>query len=332
VEFKATDGKTSLVIVSEAEVIEKGRTLMRLRDVKGYLSKFVPLMDNYGTKDFHFVIEENKGLIKTKTQFQSGKPSYRRLKFQTFQDNFPSVKSFDDPDLILNSVILKKGINRVLHCVNAKEVRRALTGVNVTIDAGRIVFAGANGVKLAEFGFNTAADIEQKSYILSYGLASILRAVLEDDAQVFLKFEGRHAYIKSNNIYIVGSLIINESYPDYKAMFELVNVLRVPRIDFSDTVTTVMDVLDPEDNKRLSVKLSGNELILKNDVVETSQEFDDTFEHELDVDVNGEYLDSILRDFTGTMVDIHFTHGNNYIVFKGEDENHTALLSIVKRR
>jgi DNA polymerase III sliding clamp (beta) subunit (PCNA family) len=306
--------------------------LIRFRDIKGYVTKFVPLMDDYGTKNFHFVVEDGKGLIKTKTQFQSSKPSYRKLKFQTFKDNFPSAKSFDDPDVILNSVILKKGINRVLHCVNPNEVRRALTGVNVTIDAGRVVFAGANGVKLAEFGFNTAADIERKSYILSYGLASILRAILDDDAQVFIKFEGRYTYVKSNNVYIVGGLIINESYPDYKPMFELTHVLRIPRLDFSDTVNTIMDVLDPEDNRRLSVMFAGNSLTLKNDLVETTQEFEEPFAHELDVDVNGEYLDSILKDFSGTMLDVHFTPGNNYIVFKGEDENHTALLSIVTRR
>jgi len=103
-------------------------------------------------------------------------------------------------------------------------------------------------------------------------------------------------------------------------------------LDFSDTVNTVMDVLDKEDNHRLSMTFAGNSLKLKNDLVETTQEFEESFAHELDIDVNGEYLDSILRDFSGTMLDIHFTPGNNYIVFKGEDENHTALLSIVKRR
>jgi len=332
VEFKATDGSSSIVVTNEAEVVKKGKALIRFRDIKGYVTKFVPLMDDYGTKNFHFVVEDGKGLIKTKTQFQSGKPSYRKLKFQTFKENFPAAKSFEDPDVILNSVILKKGINRVLHCVNSNEVRRALTGVNVTIDAGRVVFAGANGVKLAEFGFNTAADIERKSYILSYGLASILRSILDDDAQVFIKFEGRYAYVKSNNVYIVGGLIINESYPDYKPMFELTHVLRIPRLDFSDTVNTIMDVLDPEDNRRLSVTFAGSGLTLKNDLVETTQDFEEPFAHELDVDVNGEYLDSILRDFSGTMLDVHFTPGNNYIVFKGEDENHTALLSVVKRR
>jgi DNA polymerase III sliding clamp (beta) subunit (PCNA family) len=290
-------------------------------------------MDDYGTKDFHFVADDGKGLIKTKTQFQSGKPSYRRLKFQIFDTgNYPSVKSFDDPDVILNSVILKKGINRVLHCVNPNEVRRSLTGVNVTIDTGRVVFAGANGIKLAEFGFNTAADIERKSYIMGYGLSSILRAILDDDAQVFMKFEGRYAYVKSNNIYLVGGLVINESYPDYRTMFKLENTVRIPRLDFSDTVNTIMDVLDPEDNRRLSLTFSGNALTLKNDRVETSQEFDDAFEHELDIDVNGECLDSILRDFSGTTLEVRFTPGNNYIVFRGEDENHTALLTVVKRR
>lgn len=335
VKFKATDGSVNLIVDSDqCEIVNKGKALVQFRDVKGYISKFVPLVDDYGTKDFHFVVENNAGLIKTKTQFQSGKPSYRRLKFKTFNnETYPTVKPFGEAQLIINSSILKRGIGKVMHCVNPGEVRKSITGLNVTIKEDGIVFAGTNGVKLAEFEMDINADIEQSSYIFRYNFATILRSVLDDDAQVFMRFEGRHVYIKSNDMYIIGSLIINESYPNYKPMFELEKVITFPSLDFLDSVHTVMDVLDPEDNSRLSIIFEGSNLTLRNDIVESVQDFNDPFEANLDIDVNGEFLDSILSGFVGEKLELHFTEGNNYIVFKSpESDKHTALLTVVKRR
>lgn len=335
VKFKSTDGSTTLVITNDqCDIISTGRVLLRLRDVSGYISKFVPLVDGYGTKDFHFIVEGPEGLLKAKTYFQSTKPSYRRLRFETFKsDIYPSVKPFDEAQLILNSSILKRGISKVMYCVNPGDVRRSITGVNVIIKDDAIVFAGTNGIKLAEFELDINADIENSSCIFKYSFASVLRSVLDDDAQVFMKFEGSHAYIKSNDVYIIGSLIINESYPNYKAMFELEKIITVPRLDFTDSVHTVMDVLDPEDNHRLTVNFNDTKLFLKNDVVESVQEFDDPFESNLDIDINGEFLDSILYNFIGEKLELHFTEGNNYIVFKSsESDKQTALLTVVKRR
>jgi len=116
-------------------------------------------------------------------------------------------------------------------------------------------------------------------------------------------------------------------------LFKCEEFVTFPRRDFTDSVITVMDVLDPEDNHRLTINFSGNELILKNDVVEALHKFDDAFGTELDIDVNGVALASILRDFTGEYLEAHFTKNNNYIIFKSKDDDkHTALLTIVRRR
>lgn len=334
VKFKATDGSVHLIITNDqCEITKTGKVLVKLNDIKGYISKFIPLVDDYGTKDFHVIVEGPEGIIKTKTHFQSGKPSYRRLSFKCFKSEFPTVKPFDEAQLIVNSSILRRGIDKVMHCINPAEVRRSMTGVKVSIKEDGIVFAGTNGVKLAEFELDINADIEKVSHIFSYNFASILRAVLDDDAQVFMKLEGRSVYIKSNDMYIIGGLIINERYPNYEPMFDLQKVIDFPRIDFVDTVHTLMDVLDPEDNSRLTVTFRGNELVLKNDVVNSVQDFGEPFATELDVDINGEFLDSLLKDFSSDRLEVHFTEGSNYLVFKSpESDKHTALLTIVKRR
>jgi len=335
VKFRATDGSVHLIITNDkCEVIKPGKFLVKLRTIKGYVSKFVPLVDSYGTKDFHFIVEGPEGLIKTKTYFQSNKPAYRRLRFEPiYESDYPPVKPFGEAHLIINSNILKRGINKVMHCVNPGEIRRSMQGLHVIIKEDGIVFVGTNGVKLTEFELAINADIEKTSYIFTYNLAYILRAILEDDAQVFMRLEGRHAYIKSNDVYIVGSLILNEDYPNYKPMFELQKVITFPRLDFSDTVHTFLGVLDQEDNSRLTIKFNDNRLLFNNDTVESIQDFDAPFETNLDIDVNGDFLDSLLKDFISDKLEIHFTEGNNYVTFKdAESDKHTALLTILKRR
>jgi len=334
--FKAASGNIKLSIdAKNFEIIEKGKALVRFIDLKSYVMKFVPLIEGYGTENYHFVISENKGLLKTKTSHgESVKPTYKRLKFRIYvEESFPPVKEFEDPQLIVNSSILKRGIGRVLHCVNPGEIRKAMAGINVTIMTDKIVFVGTNGIKLSEFALDINADIENKSHVLTYNFASVLRSILDDDAQVFIKFEGSIIYIRSNNIYISGSLVTGESYPDYKPMFNLNKVISIPRLSFYDSVHTVMDVLDPEDNHRLSLCLSGNKVVLKNDKVESEQESTVTFEDELDIDINGEFLDSLLKDFMSEFIEIHFTPENNYVVFKSADDpNQKSLLTIVRRR
>ncbi len=334
VRFKATGGNVSTIIESHnSTIIEKGKTMVRFREMKGYVSKFVPLVDDYGTEDFHFKVEGRYVFIRTKTAFPSKKPSYRKLSVQIFDEPFPTLRDFGEAQIILNSSILKNGISKVLHCVNPAEVRSAMTGVSITFKKERVVFAGTNGVKLAEFRAPMNADMDDKSYIFKYDTSYCMRTMLDDDTQVFLNFEGRHVYIKSNEVYIIGSLIINEKYPNYIPMLNLDHKITFPRMDLSDSVHTLMEVLDPEDNNRLTINFTDNVLTLKNDVAEAVHTFDDAFGDNLDIDVNGVFFDSLLKDMFGSTLEILFRPGENYFVVKSvEYPDHTALITVIRRR
>lgn len=341
VKFYCTNSSITTVIVSnECEIIDKGRVLIRFKDIKEYLLKFTPLADNYGTKYFHFISNEDQNLIKTKTQFPSSKFSYRRLKFRSFNNVYniknhkiPTPFDLNETQLIINSSVLKNGISKVLYCINPSEIREALTGLNITAVDDRVVFTGTDGVKLTEFITNIDAKMEQFGNIFTFGFSSALYNLLDDDSQVFIKFKNNKVYIIFNDIYVEGTLIIGEEYPNYKSMIQLDDFLTIPRVDFVDSVYSSMAVLDEEDNSRLTINMHDNQLVLTNDRLEAVHEFDNSFEFGLDVDVNGAYLASLLRDFGGENLRIYYKEGNNYIVFKSDSNmNHTALLTVVQRR
>ena len=334
-EFSGTNGHVNVVInANEYEIIDKGKSLCKFGDIKGYIMRFVPLAEDYGTENFHFIVGEDEGKIKTKTLFRDSKPAYKTLKFELYNPAmYPVVKPFGKAQFILNSNILKQGIDKVLHCIDPTEIRNSLKGLSVVINNNEMTFAGTNGVSLVEDIIDVSVDVRQGMYLFKHDLSAILRSVLDDDSQVFVSIEGRHMYLKSNNIYIVGGLIIGENYPDYKAMFGYKEIITFPRADFTDTIFTIQDVLDPEDNHRITLNFNKNKLLIKNDRVEAVQEFDGNFEAELDMDVNGVFLASLLKDFVGKDMEIRFVPENNYLTFVSKDDDkHTALLTVVLRR
>lgn len=338
--YCASASITTVILSEECEIIDKGRALIKFKDVKEYLLKFVPLADNYGTENFHFISKDNKNVIKSKTIFPSGKPSYRNLKFRLYNDVY-NIKSYkipepfdlNDTQLIINSSTLKQGIARVLYCINPEEIRESLSGLNVTAKGNKVVFTGTDGVKLVEFITNIDAKMEQFGNILNSRFASTLYNLLEGDTQVFMKFEYNKIYIVFDNLYVIGTLVVGEEYPEYKQKLALNDFITLPRVDFVDSVFSAMAVLDEEDNNRLTIQTEGSKLILKNDQLEAVHEFDDVFESDLEFDVNGAYLASILKDFSGDNLKIYYENEDIYIVIKSEEaDDHTALLTTLKRR
>jgi len=335
INFRASNISTTVEINARGgEIIKPGKVLFKLQDIKGYIGKFIPLIEDYGTEWFHFVIEDVSGFLKTKTLFKENKPAYRKLKFSTYNYDMPSnLKEFPEPQFILNSTILKMGINKVLYCVNPQDFRKALSGVKITLQQDKIIFAGTDGVKLSEFIVDINTSVEEKSYIFRYDLAYILKSILPDDSQVFINIDSNRMYVKSNNLYIIGGLILDETYPDYRSMFDLENVIRIPTEDFYDSIRVTTDVLESEDNFRLSLKMSDNILKIRSKWIESEEEFKENFGSVLDIDINGVLLESVLRGIRGENLDIMFTSDANYIVMRSvEYPNQTALLTTLKRR
>ena len=336
IKFSGTDKDVHMVIYSrDCVVSEKGKCLLQLREISSYVQKFLPLSNGFGTENFRVTTNEKEGVIKTKTVFPSGKPAYRSLTFKLFETSLlQPVKDFQEAQLIINSDIILEGLNKILHCVDPSEIRRALSGLYVSIDGNKIVFAGTNGVKLSETELPITADISQSAHILKHSMALAMKMILDSNAQVFIRFEDRSIYIRCNDIYLTGGLILNETYPDYKATLKnYSNVISMPRYDLIDTISAANSVLDKEDNNRLTMKFKDNQLILKNDKLEAIHEFDYTFEHTLDVDVNGAFLLQMLLDFVGSDLEICFNDGLKSVIFRIKDNpSHTSLLMPLRRR
>ena len=330
--FKATNGSISIVIKAfSATVIEEGSALFKFRDLKGYVSKFKPFSEESGTKEFHFLIAKT-GLVKAKTYFNDGKSSYHKLHFDIYNiAMFPAIQFNKQYDLVLNSSILKSGIVKTLQMVNPSEIRRALASLYVKIYNDKIVFVGTDGVRLAEYIISVQTTMDEKIVLFSYNLASVLRNLLDVDKQVFIKFGSKYAYLQFDNIFLSGSLIVNEEYPDYKSLLtNITHTYRFPRLAVYDTLKTISDTFDTEDDNRVVFEFSSNKLYIRTLRSEVGYNLDYDVNTPFSFAVNGILLGSVLEFFMSDNIEICINDELKFVIFKSDEEYYTTLVSTLK--
>jgi len=330
--FSATNGVISIVIVSDTgKILESGKALFKLKDIKSYITKFIPFDGSIGTDVFEFDFANN-GVIKSKTKFVNGKLSNKRLKFDLYNpEMFPIIKIDKQIDLILNSTLLKDGINRTIQYVNPLEMRKALSGLCVRIHNDRVVFVGTSGIKLAEYVLPVETIIEDKIVIFNYGLAYTLKNLLDIDRQVFMKFGARYAHFRFDNVYLVGALIIGESYPDYKNIISNTEAKYIfPKDEVHDVLKSAVSVLDSEDDNKVVFKFDGTELDISSTRLNSKIELDSEVHSPALFAVNGVELESILRNFMRDDLDLYIGDSGKFILIESNHENYRALLTTLK--
>jgi len=238
-------------------------------------------------------------------------------------------------DLIVESKVLKEGISTVLPCVNPGDIRIELSGIYIKIDNDKMTFVGTNGIKLIEYILPINSDIASKEFILQYKSAKDLLKILVPKQDASMIFADKTILFKCNDNVITGRLITDKKFPNYKAFLEACDrVITIPRKDFTSSVKNVIALLDICDNYRLTLEAKGKTFNLKSDgKIRVEHLLDHELEHQLDVDVNGEFLLSLLNKIPGDNLDICFMEGKNFIIFREQgNDNLTSLLSIVRRK
>ena len=336
VTFSVNNTTTGLIITSFTSKIKStGRFVCKLDMFKSYILKFSSLVDGVGTEFFNFIVDDSVLFIKTKTTFKHTKPSYRKLRVSLLHnDTYPNIKKNTNTSVILNSSILKSGLMNVIDCVNYKELRPSLRGPSIRIDKDCVVFAATNGVKLAESIFNIeTSSIKPTSFILRYDISKALVSLLDYNKQVFIGFEGNNIFLLCEGIYVIGSVITKDGFPDYKSVLNsFSNEIILDRQMLIDNITNTLGTLDDDDNSRLNITLTGNHIIFTSDRIDISQELDFEVDH-ISVDINGKFVYELISKFKSDTIIFSYKDDKSPLVFKsGDDSNYIVLLTNLRKR
>jgi len=340
IEFLANNGSISLLYLStEVKVNKPGTTSITYHKIKSFITSFKPWDGSHGAKDFYFKESGKNIKVSVSTLHENDKTVKANIKLTGYSNGVIQKPSeYKKTDFVLNSTIFKAAINKVIYAINPVNNfgMGAIEGMNVTFDDESIYFAGTDGRVISEYKISNTSGYSGNGIILKYDFIMALRRLFGEDAQLFFEVTKSRINVKFDNMVFGGKSIIGHEYPNYKPTFEQYSdYININRKILLDSLSPFSDILDPEDNCRLTFEIKGKVIHLFND--QATIEFEQDIQSGLDfsTDINGALLlqtiDSIKDDYI--LLKFSMDDKLNALIFDSStSQDQKALISTLRRR
>jgi len=214
---------------------------------------------------------------------------------------------------------LKQALTKVITCVDPREIRRAITGVFFKWSGENLAVTGTNGIRLLEISIPLEENTGDGSFILKFGSAKALIRTLRKhrNAKLYVFSDGRvRSFTKENSFVFIGTLI-PVKYPDYQSLLEAAIDTRIEigLKNFLEGLKEILPNVDPEDNNRLSIAGHGTFFSITHDVYLHRFNGISVDGARLLVDLNGHFLDRLLRNLPDGMMMISHALDRTYVLF-----------------
>lgn len=339
IEFLVNNGSISLLYTStEAKINKPGTTSITYHKIKSFITSFKPWDGSHGAKDFYFKSSGTNVKVNVSTLHENDKTVNANIKLTGYSNSVVQKPSeYKKTDFILNSTIFKSAVNKVIYAINPINNfgMGAIEGMNIIFDDDGIYFAGTDGRVISEYKINNTSGYNG-SVILRYDFIMALRRLFGDDTQLFFEITENRINVKFDNMIFGGKPIVGHEYPDYKPTFEqYTDYININRGILLDSLSPFSDILDPDDNCRVTFEIKGKSLRLFND--QAVVEFEQDIQNGLDfsVDVNGALLmqtvDSIKAEYV--LLKFSIDNSDSALIFDSStSQDQKALISTLRRR
>jgi DNA polymerase III sliding clamp (beta) subunit (PCNA family) len=339
IEFLVNNGSTSLLYTSaDAKIDKPGSTSVTYHKIKSFIASFKPWNGTHGAKDFYFKADGNNIKVNVSTLHENEKLVKANIKLTGYTNIVQKPDVYKKTDFVLNSTIFKTAINKVIYAINPVNNfgMGAIEGMNVNFDDENIYFAGTDGRVISEYKINNTSGYTGKGIILKYDFIMALRRIFGDDTQLFFEITKSRVNVKFDNMIFGGKPIIGHSYPDYKPTFEqYTNHLNINRKILLDSLSPFSDILDPDDNHRITFEIKDKHIRLFNDQAVVDFEQDVSEDLEFSVDVNGGLLMQTIDSIKCDTILLKFSidkESSALILDSSESQDQKALVSTLRRR
>ena len=294
VSFISNNNSTAISIdIEKVTVEEEGSVSILFSKIRSFISSFSAWSGDFGAKEFVLTEKDNKLGIKVNNVFENGKKSNGSLNIELY----PTIMvippdPIKEPNFIISTETYKMAVTKVIYAVDPGEIRQNIQGMYLYFDEDYIYFTGTNGFMLSEYKAKNTSNIKSGGYILKHDFIMALRRAIVDESQIFFEITERTVKARIDNITLSGRLIIGEEYPEYKHLFEKFDhSITVNKDILMSSLMPFMDVLETEDNKRITLSIGDNKLNLKNDYAEFSYDEDIDFKNgAFEIDVNCSFM------------------------------------------
>jgi len=333
--FVSNNNSTGITVLSDkVEVASPGSATCLYGKVKSFIGPVTPWNGDFGTKDIRFF--EDDGLRAVfDVKHENGKKSVGRIKLDTFNDmRLQKPKPFVNPNFILNSNMFKKAVGKVLYAMDPSEQRGYLQGMNIAFGKEDIFFCGTNGIILSEYKVKNSNELDGNKYMLKYDFIMGLKRAVGEETQIFFEVDGRSIVAKFDNVCFSGHLVIGHNYPDYSPVLDkFKHTIVINKDALMSVITPFSDILDNEDNLRLTFELNQGVLKLSGGEASFECYFDVDPGLSFVIDVNGRFFYQTVETIDDDHVMIKFSDDKGVIIFDSDHfQNQKALITPIRRR
>lgn len=340
IEFLVNNGSLSLLYTStEATINKPGVTSIVYHKIKSFIESFKPWNGIHGAKDFYFKTDGNNVKINMSTLHEDGKIIKANIKLTGYNnDIIQKPDRYEKTNFVLNSTIFKSAINKVIYAINPTNNfgMGAIEGMNVKFEDKNIYFAGTDGRVISEYMVSNTSGYSGNDVILKYDFIMALKRIFGNDTQLFFEITKSRVNVKFDNMVFGGKHIIGHVYPDYKPTFEqYTDYININKGILLDSLAPFFDVLDPDDNCRITFEIKDKIIRLFNDQAIIKFEQDIQLGLDFSTDVNGGLLLQTINSIKDDHILLKFSINDtsSALVFDSStSQNQKALISTLRRR
>ena len=337
-EFLANNGVTSLLYTStDINIIEPGVISVAYHKIKSFITSFKPWNGVCGVKDFYFKQDGKNIKINVDDFHENGKTIKAKLKLSSYNnDLIQRPEEYGQTNFVLNSTTFKQAMNKVLYAINPVDNFGfgAIQGMNITFDKEDICFAATDGRVLSEYKIKNTSDYIGDPLILQYNFLTGIKRLMYDETQLFWEIIKKGVNVKFDNMVFSGRLIIGHEYPDYKPAFEnYTSQIYIIKEIIMSSLIPFTDILDPDDNYRITFEISDKIIKMYNDkaVLEFESDIQDGLNFK--IDINGKLLVQTIDAISDDHILIKFSDSDGPLIFDSSiSKNQKALISPLKQR
>ena len=337
VAFLSNNGATALSYLSDkATVVTPGAAVIEYGKVRSFVTSFHIWDDRSGVKDFSFSVDGKSLYVSVTNTHENHKESEGQLKLRTYDIyTVRPPKAPTEPNFTLNSQIFRVATNKVLYAITPGQSGTSfIDGMNISFDKEGIYFVGTNSRTLSEYKIKNVSNLEEGSFLLRYDFIMGLRRALSDETNINFEITEREAIGCFDNVCFWGKTIIGHEFPEYKpALDAFETVMTLDKDVLMDSIRPLRDILNPDDNNRLTFEIKGGKMAFYNDDARFSYGETVDFDGEFVIDVNGVFMIDTLEAINDDRVLIKFSDENGVLNFDSKNyEDQKALITPIRRR
>jgi DNA polymerase III sliding clamp (beta) subunit (PCNA family) len=334
--FLSNNGSTALSFTSDrAEVRAPGAAVIEYGKIKSFVSSFHVWNDKNGVKDFHFDLTNNFLNVSIVNTHENSKISKGNLKLKVYDINkVLEPKKFGKANFVLNANIFRTATSKVLYAINPSDTRAFLQGMNVVFAEDEICFVGTDGQRLSEYKVKNISDLDEGMFLLRYDFIMGLRRVVDAETMLAFEFDDRSVRVAFDNVVFWGRTIIGHEFPDYKTILSsFEDSVVLDKEVLMSSLLPFADILNPDDNYRLTLAFERDKMILSCDVAEFTYDGTIDYPGKFIIDVNGQYMIQTIEVIKDDKIMIRFSDDDGVLIFdSGNFKDQSALITPIRRR